>query len=452
MGAIWNASWPGTDSAALDFVVGGIPRGGTTAFADAFNRHPDLYCHASESHLIEFAAQMSGALPISAAALLAVRAELRRCLQVNLIDLVDFNLQMGSPEPPLRFGKADLDQLADEMAAALGRKKQGMACADRLSAILARELRRRSGKPLVGEKTPSNALALDQLGWRRTPSNAAPLFLVVRRPFAVIRSMQARLDNPIDIFAAEYSGSLAEQAGYYVRHALACARLLRAGARLFRYEDFSGNPHLAFRQALQVIGVGSTDRIVHELAQTIQYRGQDSSRSSFAIEEQAMIDAITQPALDQLGYGRELASQADRVAPACGGQVIAGRHPDGWLEQRSLLMLVAEQHHQRVLLQIWHQFPAAIVGADAQIGWSVQAADGRTLARGNAAGSEPTTIELAVPVDPATWHQCANGNLLLVAELCCTHSQVPMANPEGPDGASADVRALSGQLRQVDFA
>ena len=173
--------------AALDFVVGGIPRGGTTAFADAFNRHPDIYCHASESHLVEFAAQMSGMLPIPAAATPAVRAELRRRLQINLIDSVEFNLQMGSPEPPLRFGEADLDLLADGMAPAFNRRSQGLACADRLSAILARELRQRSGKPLVGEKTPTNALALDQLGWQWTPPNAAPVFVVVRRPFAVIR-------------------------------------------------------------------------------------------------------------------------------------------------------------------------------------------------------------------------------------------------------------------------
>ena len=232
MGVTWHASWLGIDSAALDFVVGGIPRGGTTAFADAFNQHPDIYCHASESHLIEFAAQMAGQFPVSAAALPAVRAELRRCLQINLIDLVEFNLQMGSPDPDLRFDTADLDLLADEMVAALEYGKQGMACADRLAAILARELRRRSGKPLVGEKTPTNALALDLLGWRRTPTNAAPLFVVVRRPFAVIRSMQARLDNPIDMFAADYRGSLAEQAGYYVRHALA-VRGWRGQARTF---------------------------------------------------------------------------------------------------------------------------------------------------------------------------------------------------------------------------
>ncbi len=438
--------------AALDFVVGGIPRGGTTAFADAFNRHPDIYCHASESHLVEFAAQMSGMLPIPAAATPAVRAELRRCLQINLIDSVEFNLQMGSPEPPLRFGEADLDLLADEMASAFNRRSQGLVCADRLSAILARELRQRSGKPLVGEKTPTNALALDQLGWQLTPPNATPVFVVVRRPFAVIRSMRARLDNPVDIFATDYRGSAAEQAGYYARHALACARLLREGAWLVRYEDLSGNPHLAFRHALQVIGVAATDRIVHELAHTIQYRGRDTSRSGFAADEQALIDAITQPALDQLGYSRDPASQADRVALDCGGRVIAGQHPDGWLEQRSVLMLVAKPHHQRALLQVWHRFPAAIVGAHSQVSWSVQAADGRTLATGSAAGSEPATIDLAVAVDPATWHHCANGNLLLVAELCCSHSQVPMAHPDGPGGASADVRTLSGQLRQVDFA
>ncbi|WP_017667295.1 sulfotransferase [Sandarakinorhabdus sp. AAP62] len=437
--------------ATLDFVVGGIPRGGTTAFADAFNRHPDIYCHASESHLIEFALQMAGQRPVSAAALPAVRAELRRCLQVNLIELVEFNLHMGSPEPPLRFGEADLDLLADEMAATLGRDFKGLDCADQLSAILARELRRRSGKPLVGEKTPSNALALDQLGWRRAPTNAAPLFVVVRRPFAVIRSMQARLANPIDLFAAEYSGSIAEMAGYYARHALACARLLRAGARLCRYEDLSGNPHLAFRQALQVIGVAASDRIVHDLAQTIQYRGRDTSRSGFAAEEQALIDAITQPALDQLGYGRDPASQADAVSLDCGGQVIAGRHPDGWLEQRSVLMLVAQPHHRRALLEIWHRFPAAIVGAHSQVHWSVEATDGRILASGRAVGGDEAMIELAIAVDPATWHHCANGNLLLVAELRCTHAQVPMAHADEPDGASLDVRALSGQLRHVAF-
>ena len=451
MGVMWNGAWPTTDLAALDFVVGGIPRGGTTAFSDAFNRHPDIYCHASETHLLEFSVQMSGPCPVSAAALPAVRAELRRCLQINLIDLVEFNRLMGSPDPEIGFGFMDLDRLADEMAAVFNHTSQGLACAERLSVILARELRQRSGKRLVGEKTPSNALALDQLGWRRTPLNAAPLFVVVRRPFPVIRSMRARLDNPIDVFAAEYRGSSAEQAGYYVRHALACARLLRAGARLVRYEDLSGNPHRVFRSALQIIGVAANERIVHELAQTISYRSRDNGRSGIAAEEQALIDAITLPALDQLGYGRDPASQADKVALACGGRVIAGHHPDGWLDQRSVLMLVAEPHHHRARLQIWHRFPAAILGAAARVDWSVQTANGRTLATGSATGGDEAEIELAVPVDPASWHRCANGNLLLVAELCCSHAFVPMAHHDGLEEASPDVRALSGQLRHLDF-
>ena len=108
MGTTWHASWPGTNLAALDFVVGGIPRGGTTAFADAFNRYPEIYCHASETHLFEFAAQMSGALPIPTAALPAVRAELRRCLQINLIDHIILGTSDGGRLPYFSFRDAGL--------------------------------------------------------------------------------------------------------------------------------------------------------------------------------------------------------------------------------------------------------------------------------------------------------------------------------------------------------
>lgn len=44
----------------LDFVVGGIPRSGTTAFADALNSHPDVFCFASETGLLPLTQQISG--------------------------------------------------------------------------------------------------------------------------------------------------------------------------------------------------------------------------------------------------------------------------------------------------------------------------------------------------------------------------------------------------------
>ncbi|WP_310475958.1 sulfotransferase [Sandarakinorhabdus sp.] len=437
--------------AALDFIVGGIPRGGTTAFADAFNQHPEIYCHASETHLLPFAAEIAATSAVTAAAVPAVCEELRRRLRINLIELVEFNLQLGSPMPDLRFSDRDIDLLAVEMTRPLGEGCTGLAYANQLGAILARELRQRSGKRVVGEKTPSNVLALDRLGWNATRAASPPVFVVVRRPFAVINSMQVRLANPEDVYSANFSGNIAEQAGYFVRHALACARLVQAGAQLYRYENLNGNPQLYIRKALDSIGVAGNDRIAHSLAQTINFRGLPDSRSQFTSRDQALIDAITRPALDQLGYGRDPASQAEALAMDCGWHVIAGMYPDGLVERRSVVLLVTEQQHSRAVLQVWHRFPPSVAGADTHVGWTVHATDGRPLATGSAMGSGPATIELAFDLDAEACHCCSNGNLLLVVELCCTHDFVPMAHPDAQDGASTDVRAISGQLLHVEF-
>lgn len=81
----------------LDFVVGGIPRSGTTAFADALNTHPDVFCYAYETGLLPLTQQIGGHGRIPPASIPMVRGWLREDLYLAMIEMVAFNIAGGQP-------------------------------------------------------------------------------------------------------------------------------------------------------------------------------------------------------------------------------------------------------------------------------------------------------------------------------------------------------------------
>lgn len=435
----------------LDFIVGGVPRGGTTAFADALNQHPDIFCYAAETHLLPFAQEIGGPGPLPSGSVPAVRARMRDMLRQTMVEMVEFNLALGSPDLPVRFRHADIDHIAAELAGSLRARTDTASLIDTASATLARELRQRSGRAVVGEKTPSNINALDAANRRVDGADSPAVFAIVRRPFAVIRSMRARLANDADHFAWGFRGDTAQQAGHFVRAALACARMIARGAHLQRYESFAGNPRGVLPGVLAAIGVPAPGRSIDTIARQIEYRTRSNDRAWFSAGDQAMIDAVTEPALATLGYARDPHSRAAEVALQPGWRVLSGQFDDGMLGPRAVVLLVAEPQHRRASLQFWHMFPGTVADASDTVRWAVDAADGRPLGAGAGQGGGPATVVVAIDLDPDRGVRCANGHVLHVVEAACSHSFVPLAHPFRRKPPSPDQHEIAGQLIAIDF-
>jgi hypothetical protein len=436
----------------LDFIVGGIPRGGTTAFADALNQHPDIFCYAAETSLLPFAQEIGGHGPVPAGSVPAVRSLLQGMLRQNLVEMVEFNLALGSPDLLVRFSPADINHIAAEITRGIDPRGDARPLIDIASATLAGELRQRSGRAVVGEKTPTNITALAADGRPATGDGGPAVFAIVRRPFAVIRSMRARLANNADHFASAFRGDTAQQAGFFVRFALACARMAGRGAHLHRYESFAGNPRDVLPGVLAAIGVPATGRSIDAIARQIDFRTRANDRAWFSHADQAIIDAITEPALAALGYARDPRSRAAEVALQPGWRVLSGQFDDRMLAPRVVVLLVAEPQHRRATLRFWHMFPGTVADASDTVRWTVDAADGRPLGAGAMQGGGPATVNVAIDLEPDRGVRCANGHIMHVVEAACSHGFVPLVHPFRTMPPSSDQREISGQLVAVDFS
>lgn len=321
------------------------------------------------------------------------------------------------------------------------------------SAKLATELRQKSGKTFVGEKTPTNIFALDSNGDARFDAKgAAPVFVVVRRPLPVILSMQARLANKADHFALVFKGSVAQQVGFYLRHAFACVRLARRGAHLLRYEEFSGNARFILPKVLSAIGVSGHGRIIEAINRQFEYRAGRDVRERFSPADQAIIDALTEAALIPLGYGRDPRSRSAEAVFDLGHRVLSGEYEDKMLGRRSVLLLVTESQHRRANLQFWYRFPGSVADASDAVFWRVHAVDGGQLGSATALGGGPTVVELSIELNAAGGTRLVNGNVMYLVEVECSHAFVPLVHPFRRLSSSLDRRELSGQILSIDFS
>lgn len=437
----------------MDFLVGGIPRSGTTALADALNAHPDIYCYASETNLLPFAIALGTDDRPPSSVLPVVQSRLTEMLQQTMIDMVDFNLQQGSPAPERRFSRRDITHMCANIvqsgADGRGRKPLYQTAIHELAA----HLRAQSQKPIVGEKTPANVLALDSLGERAVDEQRRPVMMMtVRQPFGVIQSMRARASSNTDPYATAFRGDAAQLAGSYVRYALACARLQARGGRLYHYELFSHDPRPVIRDMLLALDADRREDAVAAIAERIERRDNLGRRSDFSDADQAIIDAVTAPALRALGCAPDRASRAHDVALPAGLRVLYGQFEDQTLAPRAVLLLISEAHHQQAWLRLWHRFPGVVADASDTVCWTVTTAEGKVMGAAAVPGGGPAFVDVPIGLDDDDGALLANGHRLRVLELTCSHAFVPMVHAFRHGGPSLDERELSGRLVGVEFA
>lgn len=229
---------PAASGKAMDVLVGGMPRSGTTVTAKFLSLDPDIFCYAGETHVIPLMMSLTGRIPCLSEQTERIVQFMSHHLKVTLLDMPRYSVAHGAHPANLIFDEPDVEFLTHEIRDLLSRQQTGVLLYQSLQAILRRVISNRVPRSIIGEKTPSNifSMALHATG------DSARHVVVVREPFGVIRSMSKRVSGK-DPYSGCFDGEIEHQIGLYVEYGNAAVRC-RAGNRclLVHHEDLACDP------------------------------------------------------------------------------------------------------------------------------------------------------------------------------------------------------------------
>ncbi|MEO0329233.1 MAG: sulfotransferase [Pseudomonadota bacterium] len=254
-------------SSPLNFVIGGIPRSGTTILSKTMNLHHEVYSYSSETNVFRYAWEYARARPWPKHQLDGLRRRLHADMNVAMVEhfkpyreslklyqsvLLAYN-PLVSSEPILPiFSKKDVLHLHEELMAEFEKGLFGPQLVASFNSIIGKWIRLRSGRDIVGEKTPDNIFAMP---WIAETSPKTRLMFTLRDPVYTVNSMIERGKGrgaQDKIFSTDFAKSV----GYYERYLLALTESLRAGVKpeIVTYEAFVENPGLTLHMMLFGLG------------------------------------------------------------------------------------------------------------------------------------------------------------------------------------------------------
>lgn len=283
----------------MDFLVSGMPRGGTTVVANAINRHPDVVCYSAESHLLAFLMESAPDSPLPrqnlGAALEVFLEENRRVL----LDMVQYNIARGAAKKWLIFDAESVRTYSKSVIDLLDDGYFGAELCSRALTIFAGYLRRHFGKAMIGEKTPSNIFAVRKFGDLGLSHHVS----VVREPFAVIRSMRVRANTDGDVYASDFYGSIEHNIGMYLEYAEAIEATLGLPCNhLCVYEELFARPQEEVSRLCAGVGLIPSDAVLAAAVSGIRVVTPGFASSSFTPAQIARIWHLTAHVRSRFGY------------------------------------------------------------------------------------------------------------------------------------------------------
>jgi len=225
----------------MDFLVGGVPRGGTTVAAKFLSLQQDMFCYAGETHIVPLLQELFGQHACAPGKIDACTQFLRSQLMSSMVAMPRFSVSRGAHPANLIFDEQAVEQVLDAVRSSLKRGKFGEALLGDALGLLRDLLAERDPRPIRGEKTPSNVFALAEHG----PGHPVISVVVMRDPIGVVRSMRARQDK----YAEPFSGDIENCIGIYLEYGSACLRCLKQpDSVLVRYEEMAEDPGEVLRR------------------------------------------------------------------------------------------------------------------------------------------------------------------------------------------------------------
>lgn len=363
----------------MDFVVGGMPRGGTTALSVVFNLHPDSFCYAAESHLLPLLLEFAQDAPAPSGSLKGLRKILEAQNHQVLIEMPRYSVKSGASDRWVIFDEPAVTTVNNFVMELLEQGLYGRELCETALRRLSDVIRAKSGKAIVGEKTPSNVFAFREYGAIGT--KLAPVLL--REPFSVIKSMQTRGEDKTDKYNSPFKGQLVELIGLYMSYAEAI-RDARSQKNIMvvRYEELLQNSAEIVGSMYKVVGLRDHPRAIELAVKSLKLRSGERPWESFSPAEQALIWHMTSAVRKQLGYTADYYT-AQGYSPTEEQlslpyddtivQPIHGFYPkhvtEGgtWLMKDSCMVMQVPNTAKSVELRFWSEFPDAVTRQDEQI-------------------------------------------------------------------------------------
>lgn len=304
----------------MNFVIGGVPRSGTTILSKILNAHEQVYSYSSETNIFRHMWLYGRYGPLSAAREAEFRSYLTRDMNIAFREhfepyieslqryqalLTRFNPKI--PERPLLplFSEQDISDLHEEIVALMMSGKWGAPLFRAASALMGKWLRLRSGRHIVGEKTPDNIISMPLI----TQATPESLFVATfRDPIPTIRSMMNRSKGSSSqdgVFSAEFLASL----GHYETYARAilAAKQNTKRIHLVQYEDLMDRPGAVIHEIMVKLGLAA-DMDVRKAALALigQAPERPDAHSGFSPGEIRIAKLVLGPFAKDLGFQSDL--------------------------------------------------------------------------------------------------------------------------------------------------
>jgi hypothetical protein len=260
--------------AVLDFIVCGMPRGGTTYFGQLFNVHRDVYCYFMETSLFRQLRVFGKDRPFPPENIAVLEDCLRAEFTGALVEgtsedrtkkfrrLVNYKSVLGehglseATGPGIRvWDETTVEIFIAEVLDLFRQGLYGEALLDAGSRILANHLRAVTTRPLLGEKTPDNLFFAQAL---QEASPGLKVFCILREPYSTLESMKRRAlrtESFDSAFSKELWGGIVD---YFRFMRAAYDMSLRCGPQTFdvyRFEDLLEDPVREMERAYRTLGL-----------------------------------------------------------------------------------------------------------------------------------------------------------------------------------------------------
>lgn len=460
----------------LDFVVCGVPRGGTTFFAQLFNVHEDAYCYFMETSLFRQLHTFGRDRPFPVANLDILEQWLRAEFSVGLVEateearvrtfrrLARYRELLGShgltepSGPGIRvWDQHSLEPFLQDILGMFRRGLHGSELFEQGLQLLRRNLARVSARPIMGEKTPDNVFFLNDLH-RADPTLTA--FCTIREPYSTLESMKRRAHRSETFFdsafSKEFLGGLAQYATWITAAYDYALRAPPGRFHVHRFEDLVRDPASVMERAYSTLGLEMTPAARQILPQmSIPTDKRHLRDLELTATEHRLIQILLGPALEHFGYdvglGKDPGSSgiefSEGVLPLSGIYLdgeLSNRIEDKWMSGRADVLLLFGNARRRMQLSLDCSLHAALGIDDAEVTVSV---GGRDVATYNVpAGSSAFAIE--IPLDETD--SMAASRSMRAARLRIASSAA--FRPITVEGCGPDMRELSLMIRSCTFA
>ncbi|PPD00002.1 MAG: hypothetical protein CTY36_10340 [Methylocystis sp.] len=371
---------------AMDFLVGGLPRGGTTITADLFNFHPNTFCLAQESQILPLCAGLGDIEPVAPQHLPTVRDFVRRQIDDVLRVSAGHNVageelaaaraeKMGfkiARRQRLVFDEERVNRLTDSIVALFAQGLYGEELLTQCMGELRNEIKQSVSAEFIGEKSPSNVLSIARFGLL----GAKAAVIMKREPYAFMRSMR-QVDTGNDSLNAAFRKPVWEMIGLYRVYAGAIANLTPSQKLVVGdyYSDLIDAPATFAEKMFNAVGLSADPEAIAAAAATVRPQIMGPSWESFTLAEQALIWRLTTDARASLGYDAAyFGKNGHFVEPDNSSydvesnrvHVISGLHPTGkhdnlWLEEEGWLAVESTPECKLVTLRFWANFPHSVL-------------------------------------------------------------------------------------------